>query len=119
MLFPGELAKIQADAVAATCDQTCTIARATLTDEVQGGQTGVYTTVATSVCGVALPTPGELQNFTYVVGTLAVWLVRMPVGTNVLSEDRLTIGSLTMTVNRVSIPRSYPALLTALATEVG
>ena len=117
-LDPRELAQIQADAAQQACDQACTVQRATTTDEPQGGKTQVWATVTTCLAGMSQPSAGQLQNFEYLVGSLAAWQVKLPIGTNVQEKDRLVIAGETLNVVKLLNPRSYPALITVLATEV-
>lgn len=114
----AELAQIQTDAAAAACDQSCTIKRAARTPTASGGATVVWNTVATVQAGMAEPSSSQLQNYGYLVGSLAAWQVRFPVNTNVQELDQLVIASQTLSVVKVLTPRSYPALLTVLAAEV-
>jgi len=114
-----ELAQLQSDAASAVCDQACTITRATLTDEPQGGHTSIRSTVVITLAGLQMPSATQLQNFGFETGSLAAWIVRLPIGTDVRSEDWLLIGSDVLIVNRVKVPQSYPILITLLATEVG
>ena len=117
-LDPLELAQIQVDAALQACDIPCTVQRATTTDEPQGGKTQAWTTVATCLAGMSQPSAGQLQNFDYLVGSLAAWQVKLPIGTNVQEKDQLIIAGQTLNVVKLLNPRSYPALLTVLATEV-
>ena len=114
----AELAQIQSDVAQAACDQTCVIQRRTLTQDAYGSQTAVWNTVATTKAGMTEPTGTQLQNFAYIVEALKAFQVRMAVGTNVREQDLLLIGGKTLTVQVVLEPRSYPSLLTLLATEV-
>lgn len=114
----AELASIQADAAAAACDQSCTIKRNVRTPEPGGGATTTLTTIATVNAGMAEPTAGQLTNYGYLIGSLAAWQVKFPVGTNVQEQDQLVIAGQQLNVVKILAPRSYPALLTVLATEV-
>lgn len=119
----AELAQIQADAAAAACDQVCTIQRATRTPLPSGGASVAWGTVlqhgATTVnAGMAEPTAGQLANYGYLVGSLAAWQLKFPVGTDVLEKDQAIIAGQTLNVVKILNPRSYPALITVLAAEV-
>jgi hypothetical protein len=114
----AELAAIQTDASAAACDQVCVISRGTRSIDSQGGASVTWGTVVTTVAGMRQPTAGQLQNYQYIVGSLATWQVVLPVGTNVLEKDRLLIGGQTLNVVKLLEPNSYSALIVALATEV-
>lgn len=118
MLTALELAQIQADAAQAACDQPCTIQRSTEVDEPQGGKTQTWAIIAICNAGMSQPSAGQLQNYDYIVGSLATWQVKLPIGTNVQEQDRLVIAGQTLNVVKLLNPRSYPALITVLATEV-
>lgn len=118
LLDAGELEDIQADAVAAACDQSCQIQRKTLTLDNLGQGSEVWSTTETTVGGMTEPTANQLQNYDYLIGSLAAWLVKLPVSTSVQHQDHLLIGGKTLVVQRILTPRSYPALLTVLASEV-
>lgn len=114
-----ELAAIQAEAVSAVCDQSCAILRKTgAVSDGLGQQTATWSTIATTVAGLSEPTPTQLQNYDYMIEAKATWLVRMPVATALLEQDRLSIGTHLLEVQKVLEPRSYPALLSVLASEV-
>lgn len=119
----AELASIQSDTAAAACTLSCTIQRATRTPNASGGASVAWNTVLqnganTVLAGMAEPTANQLQNYGYLVGSLAAWQVRFPVGTNVLEQDHLIIAGETLEVVKILTPRSLPALLTALCSEV-
>jgi|SRR5579875_2202728 len=120
MLSAAELAQLRADAAAAALDQPCTIQRKTRTSDGMGQSTYTWTTISPHglMAGMTEPTAGQLQNYDYVIGSLAAWHVRLPYGTTVQYQDRLLIGDKTLTVQVVLEPRSYAALLSVLASEV-
>ena len=120
MISAVELASIQADAVDAACDKTCVIKRASLnTPDAYGSATKPsYSTVTTTVAGLAEPTAGQLQNYDFLIGSLAAWQVKLPVGTDVQHQDHLVIDGQTLEVHVILTPRSYAALLTVIAAEV-
>ncbi len=64
------------------------------------------------------PTASQLQNFDYLIGSMAVWQVKLPIGTPVEELDHLIIAGQTLEVVKDLTPRSYPALITVLASEV-
>lgn len=115
-----ELAQIQADAAAAACDQACVIKRSSRTPEPQGGATLTWNVISPEdlLAGMAQPTAGQLQNYGYLVGSLAAWQVKLPIGTNVQEKDQLFIAGQTLSVVKDLTPRSYAALITVLATEL-
>lgn len=116
-ISPAELASIQAD-LAAILDKSCTIKRKTRTADGLGSFTESWATIATVMVGMAQPTAGQLANYDYLIGSLASWQVKFPVGTDVQHQDRLLIGSDTLEVQVNLGLRSYPGLLTVLASEV-
>jgi len=114
----SELAHIQYDVEFAACDQPCVIKRKTPTKDAYGSETEIFSTVATTVAGMTEPTAGQLANYDYLIGSLAAWHVRLPIGTNVEHQDHLLIGAQTLVVQVILDPRSYHALLSVIATEI-
>jgi hypothetical protein len=114
----AELAQIQSDAVAAACDKTCVIKRKTVAKDAYGSETETWNTIATTVAGMSEPTAGQLTNYAYLIGDLATWQVKLPVGTDVKAQDHLVIAGQTITVQIDLTPRSYASLITVLASEV-
>lgn len=117
-ISPSELTQIQADTAAAACDLTCAITRASRTPLPSGGASVTWPIKSTVKAGMAEPTANQLQNYGYLVGSLAAWLIKFPVATDVLEQDRLIINGETLEVVKILRPRSYEALLTALCSEV-
>jgi len=117
---PYELASMQADAVAAVCDKPCAIMRKVAPGrDIYGHQTqSSYQQIAETMCGVAEPTATHLQNYDYVIGSLAAWQVKLPVGTDIAHQDRIVVEGQTLEVHVLLNPRSYAGLLTVLAAEV-
>lgn len=115
-----ELAQIQADAVAAVCDKTCIIQRVpSSTQDIYGSASKTsYTTVTTTVAGMAEPTAGQLANYAYRIESLAAWQVHLPVGTDVRAQDWLLIDNQVLEVHVLLTPRSYEALRTVIAAEL-
>jgi hypothetical protein len=110
---------MRSDFAAAACDQSCVIHRGTsYTGEPQGGGTTTDTVIATVLAGMSEPTSGQLTNYGFLVAARAAWQVKFAYGTDVLEDDTLFIGGKKLIVAKVLTPRSYAALLTALATEV-
>jgi hypothetical protein len=114
----AELAQMQSDANGLVLDLPCQIQRYTRTPNSSGGATLAWSTIATVNAGMAEPTANQLQNYGYLVGSLAAWQVRFPVGTNVQEQDHLIINGETLEVVKIMTPRSLPILLTALCSEV-
>jgi len=117
---PYELAQMQSDAAAAVCDKPCAILRKVAPGrDIYGHQTQAnYQQIEETMCGVAEPTATHLQNYDYVIGSLAAWQVKFPVGTDVQHQDRVVVEGQTLEVHVLMTPRSYPVLLTVLAAEV-
>jgi hypothetical protein len=119
----AELAALQA-AVNATLDQSCQVQRNTPTTSNYATQTDSWATVATVNCHVGKPSANIAQQYADKVGALALWLVRLPVGTDVRvgdashGSDQLIIGSKTLRVQAILTPRSYPVALVVIAAGV-
>lgn len=116
----SELASIQADVVSAVCDKTCFIYK--ITGEASDGYGTQHPTYASTpivtVAGLSEPSGTQLQNFDYLLASLKVWQVKLPVGTNVDQHDHLVIDGVTLNAEVLLEPRSYQALLIVLASEV-
>jgi hypothetical protein len=115
-----ELALMRADVTNAVCDQSCVIQRASRTINAQGGASVTWSTISPDglLVGMAEPTAGQLQNYGYLVASLAAWRVQFSYGTDVMHGDRLLINGQTLTVQVDLSPQSYNTLTTVLATEV-
>jgi hypothetical protein len=125
----AEMASIQADVVAAACDLSCQIERASIA--YSPGPSGTATSSVTTwpvisppglLAAMTEPTAGQLQNYEYMIGDQAAWHIRFPVGTDVVERDRLLITDKTgyirtLSVSKVLKPRSYAVLLSVLAIE--
>jgi hypothetical protein len=118
MLPASELASIQAYAASATCDKTCIVQRKTTAPDGMLSETETFNTIETTTAGMSDPTGSQLQNFEYKIGSLKAYQVKMPVGTNVEEQDLLLIEGQRLVVQVLLTPRSYPALITLLASEV-
>lgn len=114
----AELAQIQADMVAVVCDQSCVVQRKTTTPGTIGEPVASWATIETTVAGLSEPSANDLQNYDYLIGDKATWKVRLPVGTNVRTQDHLLINGATLEVHVLLVPQSYQALLTLLAAEI-
>jgi hypothetical protein len=119
MLSAAELTRIQSDLVAAACDKTCVIQRASNAQDSYGSPaSGAYATIATTVAGMSPPTASQLQNYSAMIGTLSTWQVKLPNATDLRALDHLLIDGQTLEVNVILTPQSYSGLLTTLATEI-
>lgn len=124
MISQAELSRIQRDVQAIALSLPCVIQRKNTVRDQFLTATDTWVTVSPTglKCGMSEPTGTMLQNFDYLVGSLAAWKVILPYGTNVLPQDRLIVtGEFTeqeLTVQVVLEPRSYASLLTILASEI-
>lgn len=118
MVTAAEMAQIQADAAAATCDLTCTIQRKTPTLDAYGSETDTWNTIAVVPAGMAQPTAAQLQNYDYLIGALASWQIRLPFGTDVKAQDHLLINGQTLVVQVFLVPKSLQVFVNVLASEV-
>lgn len=118
MLSAAMLAAMQATANA-SLDVSVTIKRNTAgVSDGAGGSSEVDTTIATVNGNLAQPSGQLMQNYDYLIGTTTTWMVRLPVGTNVLENDILLVGSLKLRVQAILQPQSYQTSLRLLAAEV-
>ena len=117
MIPSTELAAMQAASNSAM-DTAITIQRATDISDGTGHYSQTWGTVATVNGSVAQPTANQMQSYDYKIGSLAAWQIRIPVGTNVLENDRLIINGETMVVQVLMSPRSYEITRMLLASEV-
>src|SRR6266487_794850 len=109
---------IRSYAVAAACDKTCVIQEKTTTPGTTGEPLADYETVETTVAGMTQPTAGQLANYDYVIGSLATWLVKLPIGSRVKPQSLLLIEGQKLEVQVILDPHSFPVLLSVLASEV-
>jgi hypothetical protein len=114
----AELSQIQNDAVAAVCDKQCFIYRKTTTVGATGEPIGTYTLLYETVAGINQPVAGLLQNYSLMLGSLAVSHVKLPTGTNIQHQDHLVIENHTLEVQVVLTPQSYSVFTNVLASEV-
>jgi hypothetical protein len=115
----AEMTAIRNEAASAVCDQSCTIKRNTAgSNDGYGTSTESLTTIATTTAGIAEPSASQLANYAYKIGALATWLVQLPYGTSVQTDDLLIFPSHRLVVQVILSPRSYDTLTSVLATEV-
>lgn len=117
MISAAQLAAFQAAADAAL-DKTLTVQRATLSDDGAGHKSQTWATVHTVSGNLAQPSGGLLENYGYLVGTTATWLVRVAAGTDILVGDRLLVGGQTLLVQVLLQPQSYQTAMRFLCAEV-
>jgi hypothetical protein len=117
MISANDLLSMQATANAAG-DTSIVIKRMTPTKDSTGHFSEAWNTVTTVTGNMAQPSPAQMQNYEYKVGVLNAWLVRVPVGTSILENDELVTGGLTLRVQIVLVPQSYPTCIQALASVI-
>ena len=118
MIPAAELAALQATANS-SMDQSIQVKRSTRTKTASGHFTEAWNNVGSPVLGnLAQPTGNQMQNYGYVIGSLDAWMVRLPVGTNVLENDRLVVGGQTLRVQVILQPQSYQTAMRLLASAV-
>lgn len=122
MITTKELAQIQHDVAVIACSFPCTIQRRTIVKDVYGSESETWNTVEDTVCGMSEPSAGQLQNYDFLIGSLAAWQLKLPYGTDVEHYDRILVTGQflqqTLTVQVILEPRSYASLLTVLASEI-
>lgn len=116
----AELASIQSDVAAAACDKACVIQEKVTTKDGMGQATENWVTIspANLKAGMTQPTGTHLQNYDYLIGALATWLLKFPIGTTVNVQNHVLIAGRTLVVQVILDPHSYPGLLPVLASEV-
>ena len=117
MISASELASMQATAQS-LYDQTVKIYRPDTTTDSTGHPQEDWPLLSTTTGAISQPTGSQMQNYGYVIGSLNAWQVFLPVGTDVAEDDRLVIGTQTMTVQAVLQPKSRQINLVILAAEV-
>jgi hypothetical protein len=118
MLSSAQLAAFQAAANSAM-DQSIQVMRSTPTKTSSGHFTAVWNNVGSPVLGnLAQPTGNQMQNYGYEIGSEDSWLVRLPVGTNVVGNDRLVVGGKTFRVQFILQPQSYQTAMRLLASAI-
>lgn len=125
-----ELSQIQLDVAFAACDQAFKVYRKSITRDAYGSETEIFNLIGNINIGVREPTATHLQNYDYLIGSLAAWHVQAPVivptgsntipGSSVLHQDHLVQvnGSQVLVVQVMLEPRSLHALISMIATEV-
>lgn len=122
----AELASIQAEAVSAVCDKSCQIWRdlTPTTPDKYGSSTSSptntanYTLMHTTVAGMSQPSATHLQNFDYLIGSEASYLVHLPIGTDVMERDHLLIEGQVLEVHVILTPESYPVFISVITAEI-
>lgn len=119
MISIAELAAMQATSNSAG-DLSIAIYRPTFTQDGEGNVTKTFpgTPTHTVLGNLAQPTASQLSNYGYAIADVAAWMVRVPVGTDILIGDRLTVNSMNLEVQIILVPQSYQASTRVLAAEV-
>ncbi len=120
MISTTELASIQSDVTALACNLPCQIQRKIATPDGIGTDIESWVTISSNglMAGMSQPSGGLLANYSFIIGDLAAWTVRIPIGTDVREQDRLIVGGQTLIVQVVLAPRSYEVLHSVIASEV-
>lgn len=122
MITQAQLDRMRSTSASLTCTFPCTIQRKTVSRDQYGSQSDVWNTITTTLCGLSEPTAGQLQNYDYLIGSLAAWQVKLPYATDVQHQDQILVtsqfGQQILEVHVVLEPRSYATLLTVLAAEI-
>lgn len=116
-LTAAELADMAAEA-ALYFDQSVTIQRAVKTSDGAGHTAKTWPTLATVKGSMGVPSGAYMSEIAARLSDTALWTVTLPQGTDVQRDDRLVIGSETLTVQHVMAPASYAFTVQVLAAEV-
>lgn len=114
----AEMTAIQAEGHELACDLPCTVKRQTTTPGTTGQPVENWSTIATTTAGMTQPGANLLANYSYLIGSLATWHVRLPIGTDVQTHDVLSVNSQDLEVQIVLTPQSYQAFVNVLASKV-
>lgn len=119
MLDATELASIRTDANT-LLTMPCTIKRKSGTKSAMGQASGTYSVISPAglMAGMRPPTQQELQNYDYLIGSLATWVVKLPYGTSVQPQDQIIIGTNTLEAQQDLSLHSIPVYQLMLASEV-
>lgn len=116
-LSAAELTRLRTVVLAALPD-SCTVRRATIVSDSGGGQTQTWATVATVACRLgtrnARPVEGETSE---VMLNTNDWMITVPHGTDVRTDDRIVTGGRTFEVSKPLV-HSYETSLRVIATEI-
>lgn len=119
-----ELASMRRDMAAMALSLPCIVQRKTVTKDIYGSDVESWATISPAdlKCGLSEPSAGQLQNYEFLIGSLAAWQVKLPYQTDVQHQDHLLVtgefAQQTLVVQVILEPRSYATLLTILASEV-
>ncbi len=116
-LGTDELASMRATAQSAMPDQ-CQVQRVTRASDGAGGFTETWVTVATLPCAIA-PMRGrpEERAIAEQIKARVLWVLLVPAGSDVRTEDRLVVGTRTFEVHGTG-ERSYEITNDCICSEV-
>lgn len=119
MLSTADLTDLRGTATTARPD-TCTISRATLATDSQGGQKDTWTDLATGVtCRVKALDQQEAERVLGEKPTSALtWELHLPQGQDVTAKDRIVVGAREFLVEAVRAARSYEIERICLCSEL-
>lgn len=119
MLSAAELAQIRSDANA-LLTMPCTIKRKSSAKSPMGQASGTYSVISPAglLAGMRPPTQQELQNYDYLIGALATWVVKLPYNTDVQPQDQIIIEANTLEAQQDLSLHSIPIYQLMLASEV-
>lgn len=83
-----------------------------------GSSADGWTTITTVKAMVLKPTIKQLEVYAARIGTLAIWEVKLPLGTDVKHQDHLEINGQTLEVHAVEDLDSYAVFISVMASEV-
>lgn len=118
MLSASDLAAIQAVATSSLDISGAQVQRATTADDGYGHAVKTWATIATVAAGMAKPSARIMAEYAAKIGTLASWVVSLPYGTDVRSDDQIVLAGQTVRVQADLTSSSYPTLTQVLATEI-
>lgn len=113
----GELTDIRAY-VSASFDTACTIQRKGTTRTTEGYPVDNYTTIATTTCNLTQPPIAMMQNYANIIGPNETWLIRLAWNQDIVRDDQIIVGGVTMRVQVILNPQSYSADTRVLAAKV-
>lgn len=119
LLDPRQLSDLTTTAASAFDQTGIKVQHATRTKDNYGTFSETWSTRATVNGNYDKPTPKMMEQYAGIIGSQAAWIVRLPVGTQVVNDDRLLMpGGDTLTVQTVISARSYATCVMVLATEI-
>ena len=118
-LSATQLAALQAVQSAAMDVAGIVVKRVTRTSTGNGLNSESWRVIATVTGGWAKPTASIMQQYATLIGSDALWVVRLPYGTSCLNGDRLVMPSgETLTVQADLSQHSYDTCKRVLASAI-